>query len=258
MTLDFDSARLPNEFETIEDQEWRTQLRKFFDKEIIPFAAEWDEQGEIPKKLWSKGAAMGVSALLIAVDAEGVSRTQPDKKQGWWCSDTATIYFDDIRVPVENLLGEKIRALKLSCLNMLESCINETINYTRERKAFDKSILDNQAVHFSLAEMQSEIDALRALAYNATEEHINGSDVTAKASMAKLKAGRLSRKPHDACLQYFGGMGYMWDNPIARVYRDSRLTSIGGADEVMFEIVCKNNAYFTSSLKPAKYYSDTA
>ncbi|NNC99778.1 MAG: acyl-CoA dehydrogenase family protein, partial [Gammaproteobacteria bacterium] len=95
-------------------------------------------------------------------------------------------------------------------------------------------------VHFSLAELQCEIEALRALVYNATEEYINGIDVTTKASMAKLKSGRLTRRVTDTCLQYFGGMGYMWDNPVARAYRDGRLGSIGGgADEVMLEIICK-------------------
>ena len=129
-----------------------------------------------------------------------------------------------------------------ACSNLkgLEYCIAETIAYTRERRAFGKAILDNQVVHFTLAELQTEIEALRALVRNATEEYINGVDVTTKASMAKLISGRLSRKVADSCLQYFGGMGFMWDNPVARFYRDGRLASIGGgADEVMLEIICK-------------------
>ena len=81
---------------------------------------------------------------------------------------------------------------------------------------------------------------LRTLVYSATQEHVDGIDVTTKASMAKLVAGRLSRKVTDACLQYFGGTGFMWDHPVSRAYRDSRLGSIGGgADEVMLEIICK-------------------
>ena len=101
-------------------------------------------------------------------------------------------------------------------------------------------MLDNQVVRFTLAELQTEVEMLRTLVYSATEEHVNGVDVTTKASMAKLVAGRLSRKVTDACLQYFGGMGFMWDNPVSRAYRDCRLASIGGgADEVMLEIICK-------------------
>jgi citronellyl-CoA dehydrogenase len=125
-------------------------------------------------------------------------------------------------------------------LKSLEDCIQDTIEYTSQRQAFGKSILDNQVVHFRMAELQTEVEALRALTYNAVEGYINGEDVTMKASMAKLKVGRLLREVTDSCLQYWGGMGFMWDNPIARAYRDTRITSIGGgADEVMLSIICK-------------------
>ena len=125
-------------------------------------------------------------------------------------------------------------------LKMFEYVIQDTIDYTRQRQAFGQSILDNQVVHFRLAELQTEVELLRALVYDAVEGYINGQDVTLKASMAKLKAGRLSREVTDSCLQYWGGMGYMWDNPVARAYRDGRLSSIGGgADEVMLGIIAK-------------------
>ena len=125
-------------------------------------------------------------------------------------------------------------------LKAMEACINQTIDYAREREIFGEPLLNNQVVHFRMAELQSEVEALRALTYSAVEEYIHGSDVTMKASMAKLKAGRLAREVTDACLQYWGGMGFMWDNPISRAYRDTRLTSIGGgADEVMLGIICK-------------------
>lgn len=125
-------------------------------------------------------------------------------------------------------------------LKMLERCIQQTIDYARERKAFGQSILDNQVARFTLAELQTEVEMLRTLVYRATQEYVNGADVTTIASMAKLVAGRLPRKVADACLQYFSGMGFMWDNPVSRAYRDSRLGSIGGgADEVMPEIICK-------------------
>ena len=91
-----------------------------------------------------------------------------------------------------------------------------------------------------LAELQTEIECLRALVYQATEQYVKGRDVTKLASMAKLKAGRLGREVSDACLQYWGGMGFMWDNPVSRAYRDVRLVSIGGgADEIMLGIICK-------------------
>jgi citronellyl-CoA dehydrogenase len=91
-----------------------------------------------------------------------------------------------------------------------------------------------------MAELRTEVEALRALNWQAIEDYIHGSDVTMLASMAKLKAGRLVREVSDACLQYWGGMGFMWDNIASRAYRDTRLLSIGGgADEVMLGIIAK-------------------
>jgi citronellyl-CoA dehydrogenase len=125
-------------------------------------------------------------------------------------------------------------------LKSLDLLIDQTIAYTRERKAFGKSILDNQVVHFRLAELRTEVEALRALTYQACELYIGGKDVTRLASMAKLKCGRLTREVADSCLQYWGGMGFTSDNAISQAFRDGRLVSIGGgADEIMLGIICK-------------------
>jgi citronellyl-CoA dehydrogenase len=95
-------------------------------------------------------------------------------------------------------------------------------------------------VHFRLAELRTEVEALRSLTYRAVESYVSGKDVTKLASMAKLKAGRLTREVADSCLQYWGGMGFTADNPISQSYRDGRLISIGGgADEIMLGIICK-------------------
>ncbi len=194
------------------------------------------------------------SLIVVPANTPGITRSERLNKLGMRSSDTAQIFFDDVRVPQRNCIGqegfgfiyqmEQFQEERLfaavSVLKGFEACIQETINYTRDRRAFGKSILDNQVVHFALAELQTEVELLRALSYNAIEGYINGEDVTTKASMAKLKSGRLSRQVPDTCLQYFGGMGFMWDNPIARSYRDGRLASIGGgADEVMLDIICK-------------------
>ena len=194
------------------------------------------------------------SLIVVPTKTSGISFSEKLSKLGMRSSDTAQIFFDDVRVPQKNLIGtegagfvyqmqqfqeERLYAAAGN-LKGLEACINQTVDYTRERKIFGKSVLDNQVVHFRLAELQTEIEALRALVYAAVEGYIAGEDVTLKASMAKLKAGRLSREVTDACLQYWGGMGYMWDNPVSRAYRDTRLASIGGgADEVMLSIICK-------------------
>jgi citronellyl-CoA dehydrogenase len=105
---------------------------------------------------------------------------------------------------------------------------------------FGGRLLDNQHVQFKLAELKTDVECLRALAYRAGQLYIGGRDVTELASMAKLRAGRLLRTVPDACMQFWGGMGYSWDNRVARMFRDGRLTSIaGGADEVMLEIIAK-------------------
>ena len=194
------------------------------------------------------------SLIVVPSDTPGVSFSERLDKLGMRSSDTAQIFFDDVRVPQRYRIGEEGNGFTYQMLQFqeerlfaaamsikgLETCINETINYTRERQAFGKSILDNQVVHFRLAELQSEIEALRALTYDAVEGYINGDDVSIKASMAKLKSGRLSREVSDSCLQYWGGMGFMWDNVVSRTYRDTRIGSIGGgADEVMLSIICK-------------------
>ena len=115
-----------------------------------------------------------------------------------------------------------------SALTTLENAIKQTIDYTRQRKAFGQSILDNQVVHFRLAELQTEIELLRSLTYRAADDARCGEDVTTLASMAKLKAGRLLREVPDSCLQYWGGMGYTWENPVSR-FRDGRLDSMAAA-----------------------------
>src|SRR5262249_8793762 len=121
-----------------------------------------------------------------------------------------------------------------------ERLIDQTIEYARNRRAFGRSILDNQVVHFKLAELATEIELLRSLVYRACELYVAGNDVTRLASRAKLKARRLRREVSDSCLQYWGGMGFMNETPVSRAFRDGRLTSIGGgADEIMLTIICK-------------------
>jgi citronellyl-CoA dehydrogenase len=193
------------------------------------------------------------SLIVVPMDAPGISK-QKIRKIGMNSSDTAQLFFDNVRVPRRNLIGQEglgftFQMLQFqeerlwgaaSSLRTLDRLIDQTIDYTRQRKAFGKSILDNQVVHYRLAELRTEVEALRALTYRAVEMYIGGKDVTKLASMAKLKCGKLSRELTDGCLQYWGGMGFTWDNPVSQAYRDSRLVSIGGgADEVMLGIICK-------------------
>jgi citronellyl-CoA dehydrogenase len=194
------------------------------------------------------------SLIVLPMKTKGVEVMRKLDKLGMRASDTAQIHFDNVRVPRRYLIGEegmgfiyqmqqfqeeRLWAAGAGLMKM-ERAIRMTIEYTAERQAFGKSILDNQVVHFRLAELQTKVELQRSLVYRAVEEYINGVDVTQLASMAKLHAGRLLREVSDSCLQYWGGMGYMTESEISRMYRDGRLTSIGGgADEVMLGIICK-------------------
>ena len=194
------------------------------------------------------------SLIVVPLDAQGVSRTTKLDKLGQRSSDTAIIFFDNVRVPAKNLIGQEGKGfvyqmqqfqeerlfLSVSILAAMEQCVNETVDYTRQRKAFGGSVLDNQYVHFRLAEFSTEIEAARSLIYRATDAMLQGEDVTLLASMAKLKTARIAREIADGCLQFWGGQGFMWDNRVAQFYRDLRLHSIGGgADEVMLSIISK-------------------
>jgi citronellyl-CoA dehydrogenase len=181
------------------------------------------------------------------------------KKFGMWCSDTAQIFFDDVRAPQSNRIGEEgmgfiyqMKQFQEERLNAaarrlsIGALIEETAAYLRERQAFGKPLLDNQYIQFKLAELKTEVEALRALTYMATTAYIEGQDVVELASMAKLKAARLSREVADWCMQFHGGMGYTWDHPASRAYRDFRLGSIGGgADEIMLQVIAKQMGLMT-------------
>jgi citronellyl-CoA dehydrogenase len=195
------------------------------------------------------------SLICVPMKATGVTVARTIRKIGMRASDTAEIHFDDVRVPRRYLIGEEGAGftyqmqqfqeerlwVAASALLTLEKAIAQTIEYTGQRFAFGRTILENQIVQFRLAELRTEIELLRSLTYRAADLHVAGEDVTMLASMAKLKAGRLLREVPDACLQYWGGMGFTWENPVSRLYRDGRLDSIGGgADEVMLTIIAKH------------------
>jgi citronellyl-CoA dehydrogenase len=195
------------------------------------------------------------SLICVPMKTKGVEVARKLDKLGMRASDTAQIFFDGVRVPQRYRIGEEGMGFIYQMqqfqeerlwaaaggLVKMERTIEDTIDYTRGRMAFGQSILDNQVVHFRLAELQTKVELLRSLVYRAVEEYLTGADVTRLASMAKLTVGRLQREVADSCLQYWGGMGYMSETEVSRYFRDSRLTSIGGgADEVMLAIICKH------------------
>ncbi len=194
------------------------------------------------------------SLIIVPTKAKGVSIGPKIDKLGMRASDTCPVFLEDVRVPKRHRIGQEGTGFMMqmvqfqeerlygaaSALRGMERVIDETIAYCKSRQTFGQPLIDNQVIHFRMAELATEVELLRSLVYRAVEDYIGGTDVTRLASMAKLKAGRLGREVADSCLQYWGGMGFTWDNVAARSYRDSRLMSIGGgADEIMLGIICK-------------------
>lgn len=195
------------------------------------------------------------SLIVVPLDAKGVSRSGPLVKHGLRASDTAQIFFDDVRVPVRHRIGEENRGFHhqmeqfqeerlysaIRTTTQLERAIDVTVEYTMQRTAFGESLFDKQWVSFNLAALATEVALLRALWEKAVAAYVAGEDVSLLASMAKLHAGKLARTVPDQCLQFFGGQGYMWDSEISRVARDLRLVAIGGgAVEIMMSVVAKH------------------
>ncbi|MES1931312.1 acyl-CoA dehydrogenase [Salinisphaera shabanensis T35B1] len=241
----------------------KTTARKEGDDYVINGSKMWITNGM--KADWicllantSDGPAhKNKSLIVVPLGSPGVQRARKLHKLGMWSSDTAQLFFDDVRVPQRNRIGDEGMGFTMqmqqfqeerifaaaSALKGLENIVQATIEYTSDRQTFGMPILHNQVVHFRLAELQTEIEALRSLTYRCCERYVadpNDQGVLQLASMAKLKTGRLVREVTDACLQYWGGQGYMWEAEVARAFRDTRLVSIGGgADEVMLGIICK-------------------
>jgi len=196
----------------------------------------------------------GISLLLVDADTPGFHVTRRLDKVGMLSSDTAELAFDDMRVPVANLLGdegagfnqimwelqgERLSAAAGACAGA-QHTLEATIDYVQHREAFGKRIADFQSTRHKLAEMQTMIDAARALTYETAWRVQLGEYPVRAITEAKLLATRVHFQVADTCLQLHGGMGYMMEMPVQRAWRDSRLARIGaGADEVMLDYIAK-------------------
>ncbi len=202
------------------------------------------------------------SLIALPLDTPGITVGKKLDKVGYRSSDTALLFFDDVRISQANLIGEEGHGFRYQMeqfqeerlfvtarsWRFLDIAIEETIDYLRQRKAFGKPLLDNQYIYFKLAEMQAQIESVRALMYRALEAYLNGEDVTKLASMAKYLIGRLSMEIPVELTQFWGGQGFMNDNFITRVYREARQTAVGGgANEVMLQIIAKKMGIFPKS-----------
>ena len=195
----------------------------------------------------------GISLLVIDLDSPGITKTKIDKL-GWRSSDTAELSFDNVVVPSENLVGEEgkgfyylMNGLQLerlcfmpSSIATMEFAISESLNYMNERKAFGRSINKLQVLRHRIAQLSSEIEALKVFSYYCCSLYDKKIYDVKLCSMGKLLCTELHEKVSTQCLQFFGGNGYTEDYPMARMYRDSRVGTIGGGtSEIMRDIIAK-------------------
>ena len=384
MSLDYDSARLPNPHFTEEHHAWREALRRFIDTEVMPYADDWDEAGAIPTELWPKAAevgllglgypeqfggtpadswhswivneelsrvgaggisaslmvhgiglppvlnwgpewmqaevapqvlkgekwislgitepgggsdvanlattavrdgdhyvvsgsktyitggmranwvstavrtggsgAGGVSMLLIPTDAEGFSRTPLDRKMGWWASDTATLYFDEVRVPVDNLIGTENEGFKVIMTNFnsermgmaaaMEAyarvCLEEAVAWATERKTFGKRLADHQVIRHKIAQMKQQLNATQAYIRFCYESIETGTPNPGDIALLKVQASEVMEFCAREAMQILGGLGYMRGNRVERIYREVRVNAIGGgSEEIMRDLATR-------------------
>jgi len=203
----------------------------------------------------SDDGAKGVTCLVIEKDMEGVSFGAQEKKLGWHSQPTAQVNFDNVRVPVENRVGDEGEGFRIAMAGLdggrlnigacslggAQRCLDEAVNYTKERKQFGKAISDFQNTQFMLADMATDLEASRALLYLAAAKVTEGApDKTKFAAMAKRLATDKGSKIVNDALQLFGGYGYLQDYPIERFWRDLRVHSIlEGTNQVMRMIVSR-------------------
>ncbi len=384
--MDFDQARLDNPFTNSQHDEWRHQLRRFFDNEVAPFAAQWDEAAHLPDDLWIKtgqqgllglgyperyggtsegidiwhkhilneelarlsvgglvaslmvhniglpplinfanedvkqalapeilsghkhislaitepgagsdvaqisttakregdfyivnGAktyitggmranwfttavrtggegATGISMLVIPAQADGVSRSLLDKKQGWWCSDTASIFFDDVKVPITNILGKENQGFKVIMHNFnaermgmavgMEAnarvCLQEAMAWAKERKTFGKRLADHQVIRHKLAEMLRHIHATQAYIQVVSQQIESGIEDAAAIALLKVQSSQTLEFCAREAMQVMGGIAYMRGNPVERIYREVRVNAIGGgSEEIMRDLAAR-------------------
>ncbi|MEQ9334389.1 acyl-CoA dehydrogenase family protein [Thalassobaculum sp.] len=199
--------------------------------------------------------AKGTSLILVEADRTGFARGRNLDKIGLKAQDTSELFFDDVRVPITNLLGEENQGFRylmqelpqerlliaISAVTVIEAALEWTIAYTRGRQAFGRAIADFQNTRFKLAEVKTEAHVARVFLNDCIARHLRGELDVPTAAMAKWWLTELMGKVVDTCLQLHGGYGYMTEFPIARAYADARVHRIyGGTTEIMKEIVARS------------------
>ena len=196
----------------------------------------------------------GVSMLLIPTDLPGVARTPLDRKQGWWCANTGTIYFDNVRVPAENLLGEEGQGFwvimtnfnpeRLSLAVTMEAaaraCLEDAVEWAQQRKTFGKRLADHQVIRHKIATMKQKINATQTYLQYLTQAYIDGRCDPGDLAMAKVQASETMEYCAREASQILGGASYLRGNRVERFYREVRVNAIGGgSEEIMRDLAAR-------------------
>jgi acyl-CoA dehydrogenase len=199
--------------------------------------------------------ARGTSLLLMEANVPGFTKGQPFHKVGLHSQDTCELFFDNVKVPKENLLGiegqgfrymmtelaQERLVVALGALSSAEGVLDKTIQSVKERKAFGKSVSEFQNTRFKIAEMSSQVNVMRVFLDRCVELHCEKKLDGAAASMAKLEATELQCRVADECVQLHGGYGYIWEYDVARAYADARVQRIyAGTNEIMKELIARS------------------
>ncbi|PCC72874.1 acyl-CoA dehydrogenase [Nannocystis exedens] len=196
----------------------------------------------------------GISLLVVEAGTPGFTRTALDKKMGWWCSDTATLYFDDCRVPAANLLGEENHGflgimqnfnrerlmLAAMAVAFAQVCLDESIAYARERETFGKPLVTRQVIRHKLVDMATRIHPVRTWLYQLARRIDAGEWPIAEICMLKNAATQCVEFCAKEGVQIFGGAGFIRGNKVERIYRETKVLAIGGgAEEIMKDLAAK-------------------
>lgn len=199
--------------------------------------------------------AGGISLLVIEADTPGYAASGKLDKMGWWASDTAELFFDDCRVPAENLIGEENKgfyyqmenfqferlAMAVQSNMISRMCLEEAVKYAKERKAFGKTLAGFQVTRHKIAEMATMLEATQEFTYRVAAMINAGEYRVCEVSMAKNFACQVADKLTFDATQIFGGCGFIRGHLVERLYRDNRIYSIGGGThEIMNEIISKH------------------
>ena len=196
----------------------------------------------------------GISLFFVEADTPGFTRSSIDKKMGWWSSDTATLYFDNCRIPADNLMGEENKGflaimnnfnyerymMGAQMLGMAKRCFEECVLYSQERQTFGKNLIEHQVIRHKLADMSAKIDAMDAYLNQVAQLMNDGEMPIAEISKIKFYCSECIESIASEAMQIFGGAGYLRGNAVERIYREVKVMAIGGGSkEIMKDLTVK-------------------